>query len=322
MTTPSNPAQTEKKGLHPRNPHRFAYDFKALIEVCPPLAAFVSINKYKTETIDFSDPKAVLMLNRALLMQFYGISEWNIPAGYLCPPIPGRADYIHHVADLLAGSNNGIIPRGNSVRVLDIGTGASMVYPIVGIKEYGWSFTGSDIDPKAFDSVKQIMKTNPQLAKNMECRFQKSATDIFKGIVKSGEHFDLTISNPPFHSSLAEAMAGTERKWKNLGYKKAKTNELNFGGQNAELWCEGGEQAFVNAMIGQSADIPESCFWFTTLISKSESLRGVYKALKKAGAVDVKTIDMAQGQKTSRIVAWSFLSNSRRTEWRIRNWKA
>jgi len=321
MTTPSNPDQTEKKGLHPRNPHRFPYDFKILIAACPQLAAFVSTNKFKTETIDFSNPQAVLMLNRALLMQFYGVSEWNIPTGYLCPPIPGRADYIHHVADLLGSSNKGIIPRGNSVKVLDIGVGASMVYPIVGNKEYGWSFVGSDIDPKALDSVMKILKANPALSKNMECRFQKSAKDIFKGIVKTGDHFDLTISNPPFHSSLAEAKAGTERKWRNLGFKNTKTSELNFGGQNSELWCEGGEQAFVNTMIEQSAEIPESCFWFTTLISKSESLRGVYRALKKAGAVDVKTIDMAQGQKTSRIVAWSFLSNSRRTEWKIRNWK-
>ncbi len=323
MPTPTKVLHTlppEKSLLHPRNPHRLAYDFKVLIKACPELAPFVSLNKYGNESVDFANPAAVIMLNKALLMHFYGVSAWDIPAGYLCPPIPGRADYIHYAADLLAGSNARVIPLGKSVRVLDIGVGASMVYPIIGHKEYEWSFTGSDIDPTAIASVNRILKSNPELSKAVECRLQKSPSDILKGIVKSGEYFDLTISNPPFHASLAEARAGTERKWRNIGNKKVKTDTLNFGGKKTELWYEGGEQAFIHKMIEQSAEIPLSCFWFSTLVSKRESLRGVYKALKNVKAFDVKTLDMAQGQKTSRIVAWSFLSNSRRAEWRMRNW--
>jgi 23S rRNA (adenine1618-N6)-methyltransferase len=323
MTTPSKDPKiipAEKAGLHARNPHRFPYDFNVLVKTCPELAPFVSLNKYGNESVDFANPAAVIMLNRALLMHFYGVAEWDIPAGYLCPPIPGRADYIHHAADLLASSNGGKIPYGKSVRVLDIGMGASMVYPIIGHKVYDWSFTGSEIDPAAITSIKRLLKANPRLALDVELRLQKSATDIFKGIIKSGEYFDLTISNPPFHASLAEAQAGTERKWKNLGHNKGQKETRNFGGQYTELWCEGGEQTFIGKMIEQSKDIAESCYWFSTLVSKSESLRGIYRALKKAGVVDVKTIDMAQGQKTSRIVAWSFLSKSRRTEWRMRNW--
>jgi len=329
MTTPSRGNNkdikvipTEKGVLHPRNPHRFPYDFKALIKACPDLGPFVGPNKYKNESIDFANPDAVKMLNRALLMHFYEVSDWDIPAGYLCPPIPGRADYIHYAADLLGGSNGGVIPRGNTIRVLDIGIGASMVYPIIGHKEYGWSFTGSDIDPVAIASVKNLLKSNTALAKDVECRLQKSPTDIFRGIVKSGEYFDLTISNPPFHASLAEARAGTERKWRNLGQAKGKSDARNFGGQQNELWCEGGERAFIHKMIEQSADIPLSCFWFSSLVSKSENLRGIYKSLKEVKAVDVHTIDMAQGQKTSRIVAWSFLNNSRRTEWRMRHFES
>ncbi|MFI5148359.1 MAG: 23S rRNA (adenine(1618)-N(6))-methyltransferase RlmF [Bacteroidia bacterium] len=323
MTTHSKDIKilpTEKTGLHPRNPHRFAYDFKVLIKACPELTPFVALNKYGNESVNFSDPAAVIMLNRALLMHFYAVKGWDIPAGYLCPPIPGRADYIHHAADLLASCNGGKIPYGKSVRVLDIGMGASLVYPIIGNKVYDWSFVGTDIDPVAIASVRKLLKANPVLEKDVEIRVQKSATDIFKGIIMSGEYFDLVISNPPFHASLAEAQAGTERKWKNLGHKKGKTPARNFGGQHTELWCEGGEQAFIGKMIEQSKDVPESSYWFSTLVSKSESLRGIYRALKKAGAVDVKTIDMAQGQKTSRFVAWSFLSKSRRTEWGIRNW--
>ena len=132
--------------LHPRNRHSGRYDFPKLIAACPELGEYVILNPYGKQSIDFANPDAVRVFNRALLRQFYGIQHWDIPAGYLCPPVPGRADYLHGLADLLAADNGGIIPRGAAVRVLDIGTGANCIYPLIGHREYGWYFTGSDID--------------------------------------------------------------------------------------------------------------------------------------------------------------------------------
>ena len=322
MSEKSKIFPNEKSGLHPRNRHRFRYDFQQLILCCPELAIFVSLNKYNNESIDFSNPDAVLTLNRALLKQFYGISNWDIPANYLCPPIPGRADYIHYVADLLSSSNGGILPLGKSIKALDIGVGANCVYPIIGNSEYGWRFVGSDIDPVAIKSAKQIIASNDSLKDAIECRLQTSSSAIFKNIIKPGEVFDLSICNPPFHASLAEAGAGTERKWKNLGINKNSKTDLNFGGQNTELWCEGGEEAFVQKMIIQSAQLPANCFWYSTLVSKKSNLPGVYRTLKKVNALDVKTIDMEQGQKVSRIVAWTFLNESQQKVWQVKRWKS
>ena len=100
---------TEKTTLHPRNLHRFGYNFEVLTLNSPKLAEFVSINEHNIETIDFSDPEAVKALNNSLLITNYDIKGWDIPTDFLCPPIPGRADYIHHLADLLATTNNGVI---------------------------------------------------------------------------------------------------------------------------------------------------------------------------------------------------------------------
>lgn len=311
----------EKSDLHPRNKHRFRYDFDQLSLACPDLSSFVSLNKYNNQSIDFSDPLAVKTLNKALLKYFYTVSNWDIPANYLCPPIPGRADYIHYIADLLSASNNGLLPQGKSIKVLDIGVGANCVYPLIGNSEYGWHFVGSDIDPVAIRSAKQIIAANGSLNETIECRLQKSSSSIFKDIIKRGELFDMTICNPPFHASLAEAEAGTERKWKNLGIKKDSKTDLNFGGQNTELWCQGGEESFVSKMIEQSAQLPTTCFWYSTLISKKSNLPAVYKALQKVKAVDVKTIEMAQGQKVSRIVAWTFLNKNEQNDWRSKRWK-
>ena len=116
-----------KTMLHPRNKHREGYNFSRLIEQSPELEAFTTRNPRGETTIDFQDVAAVRMLNRALLKLHYNVDFWDIPAGYLCPPIPGRVDYIHYLADLLAESNSLEIPRGRDIKVLDIGTGASLV---------------------------------------------------------------------------------------------------------------------------------------------------------------------------------------------------
>lgn len=307
---------TEKPGLHPRNRHRERYDFPALVKACPDLAPFVARNPYGDVSIDFADPEAVRVLNRALLAHFYGVSHWNIPPEYLCPPIPGRADCIHHLADLLASCHGGEIPRGGSIRVLDIGTGANCIYPILGYREYGWCFVGSELDPKALAVAQGILRTNRGLAEAIELR--ASSGTIFRGLLREGELFDLTLCNPPFHASLQEAREGTQRKWRNLGRGGARRN---FGGQEAELWCPGGEAAFVGRMIAESAEIPDRCLWFTTLVSKSSNLPGVRSALRKAGALEVRVLEMAQGQKKSRIVAWTFLGEEERDAWRKARWQ-
>lgn len=295
-----------KQQLHPRNKHQGKYDFDLLKANFPELAPYVKINKYKVETINFFNPVAVKTLNQSLLKQYYGVQNWDIAEGYLCPPVPGRADYIHYIADLLGEDHKGKIPKGKKVKCLDIGVGANCVYPILGNSEYGWSFTGSEIDPNALKSAANIIKANPPLDKRVQLRLQKESTSFFKGIIRKEERFDVTICNPPFHASLAAAKSGTMRKLKNLKSKNIKELTLNFGGQNQELWCKGGEIKFLKEMIAESKDYAKSCGWFTTLVSKESNLDRVQRAIKKVKAKEVKIIPMGQGNKKSRIVAWRF----------------
>ncbi len=309
-----------KTGLHPRNPHRFRYDFKELIKSCGELAQYVTVNQYGDESVNFADPDAVKSLNRALLFHFYKISYWNIPDNYLCPPIPGRADYIHYIADLLSSCSSNVIPRGNGISILDIGVGANCVYPIIGGHEYGWHFTGSDIDPVSIDSAEKIIRSNSTLSELTDLRLQNSKKFIFRGIIKKGEFYDATICNPPFHSSPEEAAVGTLRKLNNLKLKNTDETVLNFGGQNNELWTNGGEESFISKMIEESYEFSGNCLWFTTLISKKTTLPGVYRALKSVKAAEVRTIEMAQGQKISRIAAWSFMNKNQQREWADRRW--
>lgn len=297
------------KGLHPRNPHNSSYDFKALIQSNPELEAFVSLNTYNNLSIDFSNPEAVLLLNKALLSHFYHIKDYAIPKGALCPPIPGRADYIHYMADLLA--EKGKIPK--NVKALDIGTGSNLIYPIIGHSVYDWKFVAVDVEESSLNSAKNIISKNPSLQGSIECRLQNNAEDIFFGVFHKDEYFDFTLCNPPFHKSHKEASKGTQRKNKNLGKKNA--NLLNFGGQANELWYPGGEIAFITKMIKQSVKRAKNCLWFSTLVSKKENLEVIDKLLKELKAIKVKTIEMQQGNKRTRIIAWTFLTSDAQKGW-------
>lgn len=304
----------EKSSLHPRNIHRNSYDFEELIASVPELKHYVFKNDYDTLTINFSLPQAVKLLNKALLLKYYNIKDWDIPEGNLCPPIPGRADYVHYIADLLA-EENGEIPTGNLVKGLDIGTGANLVYPLIANSSYGWEIWGTDINRDSLENAQKILDNNSELSENIHLKFQPDSNLMFKNILSSEDRLTFSMCNPPFHESAEKALQGNRRKTKNLRNNKVQKPILNFGGNQSELWCEGGEEAFIKKMINESVQFKSQVLWFTTLISKKDNLHQLITLLKNLNVPDFKTIDMAQGQKISRILAWTFVPKESRKSW-------
>ena len=301
--------------MHSRNLHNAGYNFRQLVSALPSLSKYVKRNPNGRQTIDFSDPEAVKILNAALLKQHYDIAYWDIPAGYLCPPIPGRADYIHHVADLLNEPNS--ISKQQSIVGLDIGTGANLIYPIIGSQQYGWQFIASDIDKTAIQSANQIQRANARLGNTIAIRQQSNPAHLFKGVIQPDEQVTFTMCNPPFHTSEKAALAGTQKKNLNLQRNRSKPkakplkqkgdkSHLNFAGQANELWCSGGEVGFIKRMVLESDSFQNQVTWFTTLVSKKDSLRPIYKALEQVNVAEVRTVNMEQGSKISRFVAWRY----------------
>lgn len=294
-----------KSKLHERNKHNRHYDFELLTAVVPGLALHLIKNPSGADTIDFSDPDAVILLNKALLISTYGITLWELPQGNLCPPVPGRADYIHYIADLLAESNRGIVPTGPRVKIMDIGVGANTIYPIIGVSEYGWQFVASDVNRGSFDAASAIVQGNTLLKDHVFLRFQKESRSFLKNIVEPGERFDAVICNPPFFKSESEAVKQTTRKLKNLG-KDVQKPVRNFGGQQTELWFDGGELRFISLYIKESFYFAQQVCWFTTLVSNQDNLKPLRRLLTKTGVKEQRIIHMAQGNKASRILAWKF----------------
>ncbi len=318
-----------QKQFHPRNKHNSGYDFNALCTANPALKPYLVNKKDGNESIDYANNNAVKQLNLALLKQFYGIDFWDIPEGFLCPPIPGRVDYLHYLADILKQSYGNKPAPGNKVKVLDVGTGASCIYPILGNRSYQWQFVASDIDPQSIKNATQILDKNTGLREAIDCRLQPNANHTFTDIIKTGECFDLTVCNPPFHESLEQGQQGSLQKWQNLNktgnsQNSAKSKEavklkeavrLNFGGQKAELWCKGGELRFVSNMIKESRRFKSQVLWFSCLVSKKDNLKALKFALKKVNAEQVQVVKMHQGNKITRFLAWSFFNAEQQLKW-------
>lgn len=312
----------EKGQLHPRNKHQGRYDFFALIKVCPELSDKVITSPRGEASINFSDAASVMILNKALLIYFYKVDFWQIPPGYLCPPIPGRVDYIHYIADLVAGCFDSVEPvTGSQIKGLDIGCGASCIYPILGARSYDWSFVAVDIDDLAVKTASLLVNANTNVRKKVSVRQQKERNKIFSGVVTEKDRFAFSMCNPPFHASMEKATAGSLLKQHNLS-KKSTTKHvnnpdnviLNFAGQEHELSYAGGEIAFVKLMAEESLLIKQQVCWFTCLLSKSANVAPLKKLLKSQNVQQLKVVEMSQGHKISRFIAWSYLNKQQQKD--------
>lgn len=294
-----NDLNNSKDKLHSNSFHNQPYNFQELILKVPELENYVVKNPKGIQTILFSNPKAVYYLNKALLLHFYTLDFWDIPNKNLVPPVPGRADYMHYVADLLN------VDKSNKTTILDIGTGASLIYPIIGSAVYGWHFVATDIEPKSIEIAQEIIDKNPHLSSKIALRLQSYKKQILSGIITKDDYFDAVICNPPFFKSQKEAEAQTMRKLKGLQKSKKPILVNNFSGEHNELWCNGGELTFVMNYIKESVLYKTQVGWFTSLISNEDNLKPLQNELKKS-AKETKIINMAQGNKKSRLIAWRF----------------
>lgn len=280
--------------MHSKNPSRKDYDFDNLVAKYPPLKEFVFVNEHQTNTIKFADHEAVKALNTALLKAHYGINYWHIPENNLCPPVPGRLDYLLHIADLFTKKN---------IKLLDVGTGANLIYPILATAHFNWKCTASEVNLDSLSNAEQIIDKNPAL-KNIELRHQQFKSNILEHIIQPQDSFDVVICNPPFFKNRTDAEKANSRKFQNLKLSEEKTQ--NFGGLSNELWYKGGEEGFIKTMAAESLQFKDQVNWFTAIVSQKENLKNIKRAINKTKPTHVKIVEMEQGNKQSRFIAWTF----------------
>ena len=287
--------------MHPKNKHQGKYDLDNLVSINPRLEQYLTTTPRGDQSIDFANPDAVKILNQAILKNSYGIDFWDFPTGHLCPAVPGRAEYIHHIAELLETESS-----HKDITCLDIGTGASCIYPIIAVTEYNWLCIGTDISSVSIKSAQRIIDNNPQLKNRVQLRHQRQRHHIFKHMIEKNESINVTICNPPFYGSAEESISNTKRKQRSLTQPIKSTTKSNFSGTAPELICDGGEKRFISTMIKESHLYRDQVKWFTSLVSKEKNLNPLIGHMKNYKPKDIRTIDINIGNKKSRILAWTF----------------
>ena len=193
------------------------------------------------------------------------------------------------------------VAPNNAQSLLDIGTGTGLIAIMVAQKNLIAEIDAIDIDKAAY---RQALKNVSLCQWKGRIKVHHQSVQDFINVERTF-NYDVIVCNPPFFKSEAEALEATIRKLKGLN-KETSTVIRNFSGTHNELWYKGGEKAFLHNYLYESSLFKDQCQWFTTLVSKKDLVKGMYASLKKLGATDIKTITMGQGNKISRIVAWTF----------------
>ncbi|CCF75511.1 Protein of unknown function (DUF890) [Babesia microti strain RI] len=230
------------------------------------------------------------------------------PNRYLSPCIPGRKLYLDTINSLLGPSSDHKI-YNNNVKVLDVGTGASVIYPLLGCCEYGWNFVATDICDDALNIARHNVYIN-KLESKIVLRKQNNPFNMYNGVIDNYEFYHFTICNPPFYSSY------DDRRNNFKTHKMGNTRELIFNiphnctlklsqkYRNADDICHVnygdyiiypsgnddlnnsldettsfkrnricGELAFITLMLIESRFYCNNALWFTSLISKKINLK-------------------------------------------------
>ncbi|KAF4966864.1 hypothetical protein FZEAL_10603 [Fusarium zealandicum] len=250
-------------------------------------------NQHKADF--FNDPECVRQLTKTLLKLDFGL-QIELPDDRLCPPVTNRHNYVLWLKDLL--DTTFYEKQGREIVGLDIGTGASCIYPLLGCAQRQWSFIATDIDTKSLG----FARTNVALNK-LHDRIhvvERKPTDAIIPLDDLGiDTITFTMTNPPFYKSEQEMLESAEQK--------SSPPLTACTGAKVEMITDGGEVAFVDRILRESLVLRERVQWYTSMFGFLASLVDFVGKLRENGIDNYAVTEFVQGNKTRRwAVAWSF----------------
>ncbi|KAJ7031987.1 S-adenosyl-L-methionine dependent methyltransferase [Mycena alexandri] len=298
--------------MHPRNPYLIPPDFRELAEAYPPLQACL-ISHSGGFSIDFKSEVSQRRLTEALLHRDFGISL-DLPLNRLCPPVssineplpkckirmhikvPNRLNYILWIEDLLRATN---FIGSNPIQGLDIGTGASAIYPLLSCKlNPTWAFVATDVDELSLTTARSNVERNG-LAERIRVFQTAPEALIFAPLHEDPmSKSDFTMCNPPFYSSHEDVTASADAK-------EFEPNAVCTGA-DVEMITPGGESSFVCRMVDESVELGERCGWYTSMLGKMSSLTQVIGVIRGHSIENYGVTEFVQGSTRRWAVVWSF----------------
>ncbi|KAH6612952.1 hypothetical protein B0J18DRAFT_71346 [Chaetomium sp. MPI-SDFR-AT-0129] len=266
-------------------------DFRSLARRDARFAAVAQSNGQ----LDFSDPAATMQLTKTLLKIDFGL-EIDLPDDRLCPPVPNRHNYILWLKELMDSTS--YEQPGRKLIGLDIGTGASCIYPILGTAQRPWHFVATDIDTKSLGYAEKNVRLN-RLDEQVRVLQRKPADPLIPLDDAGVQSIDFTMMNPPFYTSEDDMLSSAN--------KKSRPPMSACTGAPVEMVCEGGEVAHVGRLLRESLVLREKVQWYTSMVGKLSSLETLVDQLVEKGIHNYAVTEFVQGNKTRRwALGWSF----------------
>ncbi|KID76510.1 DUF890 domain-containing protein, partial [Metarhizium brunneum ARSEF 3297] len=255
-----------------------------------------------------------MQLTKTLLKLDFGI-KLELPDDRLCPPVPNRHSYILWMKDLLDTSSYN--EPGRKLTGMDIGTGASCIYPLLGCAQRPWSFiaTGTseslssmpyldlahalaDIDPESLKWAKRNVEIN-DLSSRVNVVARCTGSSLIPLDELALDSIDFTMTNPPFYRSEEELLSSAKRK--------QRPPYTACTGSKAEMVTPGGELAFVVCILKESCVLQARIQWYSAMFGFLSNLVDFIEQLRSSGIENYAVTEFVQGNKTRRwAVAWSF----------------
>ncbi|KAI0297071.1 hypothetical protein B0F90DRAFT_1635139 [Multifurca ochricompacta] len=235
-------------------------------------------------------------LTQALLYRDFDI-QLNIPDDRLCPPVPNRLNYVLWLQDIV--SHSSVSGPLSSIRGIDIGTGASAIYPLIACRlAPNWNFVATDIDDVSLASARSNIDSNGLSERIVLLRTDPTGPVMFPLIHDRTTSFNFSMCNPPFYASAEEATS--------LAAAKEHAPNAVCTGTEVEMITPGGEEAFVNKMVRESITLGERCQWYTSMLGKQSSLTALVTLLRSHSITNYAIAELIQGHTRRWVLAWSF----------------
>ncbi|KRT80204.1 methyltransferase, partial [Oryctes borbonicus] len=254
--------------MHPRNIYNKRLDFKALADEFPEFRKHTVLDIKGRIAFDFKDLEALRTLSKTLLKKDFNL-DLHFPQNGLIPTIPLRLNYILFIEDLLKSIN-----RIEAIKGLDIGTGASCIYPLISARKNKWYMIGTDINYNAIEYAQRNVAKNA-LSHLIEVVLVKEETVLEEILRRDDARYDFCMCNPPFFGNPNELCSQLKRKLNRPLPKNAFVAEMH------EVLTEGGEFAFVSKMIDESNKFHDRIRLYTSMIGIKRNIKPLLEKLQK-----------------------------------------
>ena len=275
----------------------FKPDFLTLIKEFPELKKYILKQNEDNEAefqFDWSNNELSLLMDKSILNYYFNIKYYDIPKGFLIPPIPSRINYINLINSIITKLINDIDIK--NIIGIDIGTGANIIYPILGYSIYKWKFICTEINKEAYNNAKLILQKN-NLENNINIIKQNNKDNIFISILNRENKYIFSMCNPPYYNYENEIKLEDKKR----------DNEYNFD----EIYYKNGEYGFFQRYFEESICYKNNVFLYTILIGKKINAENIYDKLSSYNDI-IKIYNMQKiltGNNVRYIIYWSFFNN-------------